>query len=185
MRQQMPKMKDAIIIERERFLSLRNSPKYAKRIEVEPDMHMPLTKRKNIICHKLTDKLDMADAIKADREAVISIFFLPYASERNPQICDVKMMPRMQTYVRISYQHLGVRDLSTRILLSFSLSIFVSSILTCKPNTADQSILRFRRYFQVAFGNWQHITHATCLEKCTSHEYPRNHYQTALVFAKF
>lgn len=76
-KQQAPKRTDANIIDLERFLSPKNSPRYAKMMEVEPDMQRPLRKRKIIICHKFIAKLDKHDAMNADKDAIIKVRFLP------------------------------------------------------------------------------------------------------------
>jgi hypothetical protein len=92
-RQKTPKITEAAIIERERFFAPKNSPRYAKMIEVEPEMQSPLRKRKIIICHKLLAKLERKVVKKAVKAATIRVFRLPYKSPRIPHECDVKIIP--------------------------------------------------------------------------------------------
>lgn len=92
-KQDAPKITDAAIIDLERFFAPKNSPRYAKIIEEEPDIQRPLKNLNKIICHRLFDKLERTDAKNADNDAIINVIFLPYESPRIPHVCDVKIIP--------------------------------------------------------------------------------------------
>lgn len=92
-KQHPPKSTDETIMERDRFLSVRNSPRYAKTMLVAPEMKSPLSSLNSIICHKFDARDENAVAIKAVSKAMTSIFLRPNASDRNPHECDVRIMP--------------------------------------------------------------------------------------------
>lgn len=77
MRQKIPKTTDAAIIERDRFLAPKNSPRYAKTVLVAPEINNPLRSLKHANWKRFTAKLESTEAPKADKEAMIKIFLLP------------------------------------------------------------------------------------------------------------
>lgn len=121
-------------------------------IEVEPEMHIPLRNLNRTICHKFIAKLDKTLAQKADNDAIINVFFLPYASERKPQECDVKIMPEKLIFMCL-----------------FCDKNYIFEI-TRKPRCWDETVLCFRCDANVTFSNWKNVIYAHGLEKGTAHE---------------
>ena len=72
-----PKITEEVIIDLDRFFGFKNSPRYAKTIEVEPEMQSPLRNLNRIICHKLLAKLDRNDVKNAVNAATMRAFLLP------------------------------------------------------------------------------------------------------------
>lgn len=109
-RQNIPKITDEIIVERDLMVVSRNSPRYAKMVLV-PERLMcrhyvvnwsiqkmisnqnPLKNRNIASCHKLFDKLESTEANAAVNVVITRTLRLPYVSLTNPHRFEDRMKP--------------------------------------------------------------------------------------------